>query len=96
MKITRSEHVMNMLYTKIVLNVKKKNVHNNGCLSVTDFLTGKSFSVVLILASTNPQYYKRLSIDLLLQYMKIPSSEHGDNMSRIKISTQLIFRHKSV
>ena len=35
--------------------------------------TGKSFSEVLILASTNPQYDKRLFI---VQYMKITSSEH--------------------
>ena len=42
--------------------------------------TGKSFSEVLILASTNPQYDKRLSSELPVQYMKIPSSEHGENM----------------
>ena len=45
-------------------------------------ITGKSFSEVLILASTNPQYDKRLSSELPVQYMKIPSSEHGENMSR--------------
>ena len=38
--------------------------------------TGKSFSEELILASTNPQYYKRLFIELRVQYMKITSSEH--------------------
>ena len=38
--------------------------------------TGKSFSEALILASTNPQYDKRLFIELQVQYMKIPSSEH--------------------
>ena len=37
---------------------------------------------VLILASTNPQYDKRLSSELPFQYMKIPSSEHGENMGR--------------
>ena len=42
--------------------------------------TGKSFSDVLILASTNPQYDKRLSIDLPVQYIKIPNLEHGENM----------------
>ena len=42
--------------------------------------TGKSFSEVLILASTNPRYDKRLSSELPVQYMKIPSSEHGENM----------------
>ena len=42
--------------------------------------TGKSFSEALVLASTNPQYHKRLSIELRVQYMKIPSSEHVKNM----------------
>ena len=37
---------------------------------------GKSFSEALILASTNPQYDKRLFIELQVQYMKIASSEH--------------------
>ena len=38
--------------------------------------TGKSFSDALILASTNPEYDKRLSFELQVQCMKIPSSEH--------------------
>ena len=42
--------------------------------------TGKSFSEVLILASTNPQYDKRLFIELQVQYIKIASSEHAQNM----------------
>ena len=45
-------------------------------------VTGKSFSKVLILALTNPQYDKRLSLNLPVQYMKIPSSEYGENMGR--------------
>ena len=39
-------------------------------------ITGKSFSEVHILASTNPQYDKSLFIELSVQYMKITSSEH--------------------
>ena len=39
-------------------------------------LTGKSFSEALILASTNPQYDKRLFIELEVQYMKNASPEH--------------------
>ena len=39
-------------------------------------VTGKSLSEALILASTNPQYDYRLFIELQVQYMKIPSSEH--------------------
>ena len=46
------------------------------------FGTGKSFSEALILVSTNPQYDLRLFIELRVQYMKIPSSEHVENMLR--------------
>ena len=53
--------------------------------------TGKSFSEVLILASTNPQYDKRLSIELPVQYMKIPSSEHCQNM----LCTQIVLNVKT-
>ena len=38
--------------------------------------TGKSFSEALILASTIPQYDKRLFIELQVRYMNIASSEH--------------------
>ena len=54
--------------------------------------TGKSFSEVLILASTNPQYDKRLSIELpVVQYMKISSSEHCQNM----LCTQIVLNVKT-
>ena len=33
----------------------------------------------LIFASTNPQYDDRLYIELQVQYLKIPSSEQGEN-----------------
>ena len=39
-------------------------------------ITGKSLSEALILASANPQYDKRLFIDIPFQYMKTTSSEH--------------------
>ena len=39
-------------------------------------ITGKSLSEALIFASTNPQYDKRLFIDLPVQYMKAISAEH--------------------
>ena len=42
--------------------------------------TGKSFSEGFILAWVNPQYDNRLFIELPVQYMKIPSSEHVENM----------------
>ena len=45
--------------------------------------TGKSFSEAPIYASTNPQFDKRLFIELPVQYIKIPSSEHRENIGRI-------------
>ena len=51
-------------------------------MQFTVLITGKSFSEVLIRSSTNPQYDKRLSIDLLVQYIKIPNLEHGENIGR--------------
>ena len=51
------------------------------------FCTGKSLSEALIFTSTNPQYDDRLFIELQVQYMKIPSSEHGENM----LCTEIVF-----
>ena len=42
--------------------------------------TGKYFSEALILASTYPQYDKRLFIEVPVQHMKTTSAEHGKNM----------------
>ena len=53
-----------------------------GKISDKLFVTGKSLSEALIFASTNPHYDDRLFIELQVQYMKIASSEHGENMSR--------------
>ena len=47
--------------------------------------SGKSMSEALIFASTYPQYDDRLFIELQVQYMKNPSSEHGENMLCTKI-----------
>ena len=41
-----------------------------------DYGTGKSLSEAFILILTNPQYDKRLFIDLPVQYMKTTSSKH--------------------
>ena len=57
------------------------------CELLCPISTGKSFSEELILASTNPQYDKRLFIELQVQYMKIASSEHVENM----LCTQIVF-----
>ena len=53
-------------YTYVVYLYRKLYMHR----------AGKSFLEVLIFASTNPQYDKRLFIELQLRYMKIASSEH--------------------
>ena len=50
-------------------------------------ITGKSLSEALILASTDPQYDDRLFIELQVQYMEIPSSEHGENL----LCTEIVF-----
>ena len=49
--------------------------------------TGKSLSEALIFASINPQYDDKLFIELRVQCMKIPSSEHGENM----LCTEIVF-----
>ena len=49
-------------------------------LPLTFDCTGTSLSEALIFASTNQQYDDRLFIELQVQYMNIPSSEHGKNM----------------
>ena len=49
--------------------------------------TGKSLSEALIFASTDPQYDDRLFIELQVQYIKIPSSEHGQYM----LCTEIVF-----
>ena len=43
-------------------------------------ITGKSLLEALIFASTNPQYDDIFFIELQVQYVKIPSSEHAENM----------------
>ena len=48
-------------------------------------ITGKSLSEALIFASTNPQYDDTLFIKLKVQYVKIPRSEHWENMLRTEI-----------
>ena len=62
---------------------EKNNIYN--------IYTGKSFSEVLILASTNPKYDKRLSFELPVQNMKIQSLEHGKNMRRTCCAQKMFF-----
>ena len=66
-----------------------ENVHCSDLRSgpVHFVITGKSLSEAFILTSTNPQYEKRLFIDLPVQYMKTTSSEHGENM----LCAQIVF-----
>ena len=53
------------------------------------YCTGKFLSEPVILTSTNPQYDKRLYIDLPVQYMKPTSAEHGKSM-RITFSCHVL------
>ena len=57
------------------------------CKKLNQPCTGKSLSEALNFVSTNPQYDDRLFIELQVQYMKIPSSEHGENM----LCTEIVF-----
>ena len=57
--------------------------------------TGKYFSEAPFFASTNPQYYKRLFIDLPAQYMKTTSSEPGENMLCAKIVLNVKIKTKN-
>ena len=66
-----------------------RNTHQlwpNGKVS-SEYGTGKSFSEAFILASINPQYDKRLTVELPVQYMKTTSSEHQENI----LCTQIVF-----
>ena len=64
-------------------------------LSVFCKHTGKSLSEAFFLTSTNPQYDKRLFIDLPAQYKKTTSSEHveyincSECQNKNKLCTQL-------
>ena len=58
------------------------------------FSTGKSLSEAVIFSSTNLQYDDRLFVELQVQYIKIPSSEHGGTCCVQKMF--LIFRTISV
>ena len=53
-----------------------KSLHAMSGDEQNHFVTGKSLPQALILASTKPQYDKRLFIELRVQYMKITSSEN--------------------
>ena len=53
--------------------------------------TGKSLSEELITGSTNPQYGKKLFIDLPVQYMNIASLEHAHNMLKTCCVHKLVF-----
>ena len=58
------------------------------------FRTGKSFSEALILALTNPQYDKRLFMELQVQFKVLPMfcacSFHGNSMNNLSSYCGLI------
>ena len=59
-------------WKQLFLVILTMTPHSEANLRCTD----NFFSEVLILSSTNPQYDKRLFIELQIQYMTIASSEH--------------------
>ena len=66
--------------TQVRQNLQSSTVFSTHCRTVEDKKfqccdTGKSFSEALIPASTNPQYDKRLFMEL--QTMKTTRAEHG-------------------
>ena len=72
LRALKSSSVEDETLTIIIPEVKREFVQHLRNL----LYTGKSFSEALILASTNPQYDKRLFIALPVQCMKTTSSEH--------------------
>jgi hypothetical protein len=75
-------------FSSSTANIKAKTYHGHPFLKKKDsFHSGKSLSEALIFVPTNPQYDNRLLIELQVQYMKIPSSEHEENM----LCTQIVF-----
>ena len=67
---------------KIKKLFKEIDTDDNGSVSTEELGTGKYLSEALILASTNPQYDDKLFKELQVQYMKITSSEHVENVLR--------------
>ena len=49
--------------------------------------TGYSLSEAIIFVLIDPKYDDRLFIELEVQYMEIPSSEHGENL----LCTEIVF-----
>ena len=66
------------------LDCRNAKIHQNPIPlnNLKKIITGKSFSKALVLASTNPQYDKKLFVESPIQEMKTTSAEHGQNMAR--------------
>ena len=63
---------VNIILNLYVLICTSKSQAQKNCL----LCTAKSLSEALILTSTNPEYDKRLLVDLQVQYMKTTNSEN--------------------
>ena len=63
-------------YNLWVLSWRNGFANCNKYLTLLTFSTGKSLTEAFILTSINPQYDKRLFIDLSVQYMKTTNSEN--------------------
>ena len=71
-----------VLIWQILFDTKQNSIQHSNTVC-----KGKPFSEALIFASANLQYDDNLFIELQVQYIKIPSSEHGENM----LCTEIVF-----
>ena len=67
-----------------------RNSNDPGTLFDYLIHTGKIFSEALIFALTNPQYDDIMFIELQVQHVKIPSSEHGGEHDENMLCTQIV------
>ena len=75
-KGTVYKSIFSIEFTRRYLVVSDMNSLTQQIFEIKSVHTGKSLSEAFILTSTNPQYDKRLFIDLPVQYKKTTSSEH--------------------
>ena len=78
-KATKFCEIFPLLLTT-VHTVKSKGKISQNFVAFSEYMNFKSLSEALILAATDPHYVKLLFIELRVHYMKIPTSEHVENM----------------
>ena len=91
-----SEKMYDKIKRKLPIDDQEKTFLNgevgNDKITNRQSITGKSLSEALIPGPTNPQYDRRLFLELQVQYMKIPSSNLGRNCCVQKLFFVLTFR----